>query len=208
MNSKSHVSRALASGIAIGIAMLGSTGKAETSAPEESSAQPSQAAGQQRVAETTQKLESAFNDQFVKGKIDPTALAGAINDVVSAMPEEARPKVKAHIDDVLKAGTKVAAQLTPEQRAQVAAPPSAENVGKTVQAQVAAWGWPGYAGWGGCGAFGFPSMYAVGWGMPAYAASFGPFGGAWGSTTGYSSGYSTGYSYGFGYPMGWGGWYW
>jgi hypothetical protein len=160
--------------------------------------QASPEAAQQRVAAATQKLENAFNDQFVPGKIDRAALSGAINDVVEAMPEAARPKVKDHIELVLQTAEKLASQLTPEQRAEAAAPPPPEKVGKTQQAQVAAWGWPGAAGWGGYGAFGFPAMYSLGYGYNTGYSTSSSFGTA----------ISTGYSSSCGLGLGCGGWYW
>ena len=133
--------------------------------PRRVPAQPaaeSQSPGQHRVADTTLKLEKAFNDQFVQGKVDRSALP--IDDVVQAFPEAARPKVQAHIDQILTTAEKLAAQMTPEQRTEAVTPPAAEKVGKTTEAQTVAWGWPGYGGWGGYGAFGFPGMYGYGLG--------------------------------------------
>jgi hypothetical protein len=121
--------------------------------------------GQPRIADTTLKLEKAFNDQFLQGRIDRSALAAPITDVVQAMPEEARPRVQAHIEEVLQTGDKLASEMTPEQRARAVQPVSAETIGKTAQAQIAAWGWPGVGGWGGLGAFGFPGMYGYGTGL-------------------------------------------
>jgi hypothetical protein len=145
----SRVSVAL-SGAALAVVLGGSAGaKAETSPPS----------GQARIAETTQKLESAFSEQFVKGQIDRAALAPLAADVVRAMPEAARPQVQAHIDLVLQGGEKLASQLSQAERAQAAAAPAAEKVGPVQVGIVTAWGWPGYAGFGGMGAFGFPGMY-------------------------------------------------
>jgi hypothetical protein len=72
--------------------------------------------------------------------------------------------VKDHIELVLQTGERLASQMTPEQRAAAVAPPQAENVGKTEQAQVAGWGWGGLGGFGGLGAFGFPGMFGLGFG--------------------------------------------
>jgi hypothetical protein len=215
MNTKLSASIAITAGLALGIAMSGGAAKAaEPSAQESSSAQAAPAVDQQKIADTTQKLEGAFNDQFVRGKIDPTALSGEIRDVVDAMPEAARPKVKEHISQVLQTGAKLVAALTPEQRAEAAAPPAAEKVGKTSQAIVAAWGWPGMMGWGGYGAFGFPGMYgAMGWGVPGWGLGYAGLGYGLGYGVGYGAAYATGYGmYGaYGYPgwgLGCGGWYW
>jgi hypothetical protein len=191
---------ALSAGFAIGLLTLGGIARAdETSAPRVFYAEVSPAAAQQHVATATQKLEDAFNEQFVRGKIDRAALSSAMNDVVEAMPEAARPKVKEHIELVLQTGERLTSQLTPEQRAAAVAPPPPEKVGKTAQAQVAAWGWPGYAGFGGYGAFGFPAMYTLGYG----------YGSSYGTTSAYSasSGYSSSCGRGWG-ALGCSGWYW
>jgi hypothetical protein len=212
MNRKLSAS-AITAGLVVGIAMSGGTAKAaDSSAQEPSSAQAAPAMDQQKIADTTQKLENAFSDQFVKGTIDPTALSGAVNDVVSAMPESARPKVKDHIALVLQTGAKVAAQLTPEQRAAVVAPPPTEKLGKTAQAQVVAWGWPGMMGWGGFGAFGFPGMFGGwGWGVPGWGLGWG-----WGTSTAVATSFAAatpfvGWGWGatpfFG-TLGCGGWFW
>jgi hypothetical protein len=164
MNTK-HGSLALSAGLALGIATIGATAQAaDGAASDESAAQPSRTSGQQRVADTTLKLENAFHDQFVRGKIDRSELTGPIADVLSAMPEAARPTLQAHIELVLQAGERLASQMTPEQRTAAAAPPAEEKVGTTEQAQLAGWGWGGAAGFGGFGAFGFPAMGGFGWG--------------------------------------------
>jgi hypothetical protein len=153
--------------------------------------------GQARIAETTLKLEKAFDDQFVQGKIDRSALP--IDDVLQAFPEAARPKVQTHIDHVLTVGEKLAAQMSPEERTQAVTPPAAEKVGKTAQAWTGAWGWPGYGGFGGYGAFGWPGMYGYGVGL-GYGAGYGL---GYGLGTGLGWGTSTGWG-----GLGWGGWYW
>jgi hypothetical protein len=189
MRTNSIVTAAISAGSLLGIVMLSDTTRAEEStARHPTVAQVSPATGQQKVAEATLNLENAFAEQFVRGKIDRNALSPAIDEVVAAMPEAARPKVQEHIDSVLQLGERLASQMTPEQRAEAAAPPASEKVGKTEQAQVAAWGWPGFAGWGGIGAFGFPAMFGVGWGTSA----------AWG----WSSGFATACG------LGCGGWFW
>ncbi len=80
--------------------------------------------------------------------------------------------------------------MSPEQRAAAAQPVGSERIGKAAQAQLAAWGWPGYAGFGGYGAFAFPAMYGYGTGL------------GWGGL-GYGSAYGTGLG-----GLGYGGWYW
>jgi hypothetical protein len=216
MKARSYTSLVLSAGLGLGIAILGNPARAdESSAPQESAAQ------QQQVADSTLKLEGAFSDQFAHGKIDRSALAQPISDVLAAMPESARPKVKVHIEHVLQAAEKLSPQLTPEQRAAVVAPPETEKVGKTQQAQLATWGWPGAMGWGGYGAFGFPAMYSLGWGAgwPGWGYGLGTGYGAYGaygassaySTSSYSS-YGTSYGLGLGGlgwgGLGWGGWGW
>jgi hypothetical protein len=210
MKTRPYRSIALSAGFALGLLTLGGAAAAdETPATRAFFVQSSPSAAQQNLAATTQKLEDAFNGQFVRGKIDRAALSGAIDDVVEAMPEAARPKVKDHIELVLQTGEKLVTQLTPEQRAAAVAPPAAERVGRTQQAQVAAWGYPGVAGFGGYGAFGFPAMYSLGTGYnTAYNTSSGT---SYSTTSGYSTGYNTGYSSscGLGYgALGCGGWYW
>jgi len=128
---------------------------------------------QGQVAATTLRLEKAFSDQFVHGNIDRGALTGAINDVLQAMPETARAGAEEHIDRVIATGQKLAAEMTPDQRAAAATPPSPEQLGQLKQF-VGGFGWPGAAGFGGLGAFGFPA--------------FGGWGGGWG--TGFSTGTS------------------
>jgi hypothetical protein len=189
MNTKHVGSVVVATAIALGIGASGTTARAEgNSASEESSSRVSPE--QQRLADATMKLENAFNDQFIAGKIDRSALAGAIDDVVQAAPESARPKMTAHIDQVLQAGAALASRMTPEQRTAAVTPPQAENIGKTQQAQLAAWGYPGAIGWGGYGAFAFPVGYGLGYGLGGI---------------GYGLGYGGwGYGYGTGYGLGWG----
>ena len=177
--------------IVLGVGLVPAAASAE---PQAEPATASQSTGQDRVADTTLKLEKAFDDQFVQGKIDRSALP--IDDVIQAFPEEARPKVQAHIDQILTTGEKLAAQMTPEQRAAAVQPPAAEKVGKTAQAQLAAWGWPGMAGFGGFGAFGFPGAFGVGFGLGCGLGC----GGLGFSSLGFSS-------LGFG-GLGLGGWFW
>ncbi len=172
-------STAIAVGIALGLGTTATSARAdEGSASEESSTRVSPA--QQRLADASLKLENAFNDQFVAGKIDREALAGPIDDVLQAVPEGVRPHVSAHIDQVLAGGASLAARMTPEQRTAAVAAPPAESVGKTQQAQLVAFGYPGAIGWGGYGAFGFPGY-----------AGFGYGGYGWGG--GFARGFSTGF---------------
>jgi hypothetical protein len=129
---------------------------------------------QARIARTTLALENQFSDQFTRGQIVRTALEGAIDDVIQAMPEAARAKVQKHIDWILYAGNMLAPELTAEQRAAASAPPSDEKTQQTHEALVTSWGWPGLAGWGGYGAFAFPGMYGglgfnpVGYNAPGF----------------------------------------
>jgi hypothetical protein len=173
------VSTALAAGVALGLT-FGCTAQASPNAQYDQTQGADSSASQGRIAETTLKLEKAFSDQFVQGKIDRNALAGAIHDVVQAMPEAARPKVQGHIEQVLQAGEEALPKLTPEQRVEAATVPAGEKIGKTQQAWGTAWGWPGYAGFGGLGAFGFPGMY-YGTGLYGGGLGYGLGGCGWGA---------------------------
>jgi hypothetical protein len=172
---RNGASVALSVGVALGLS-LACSARAEPT-PQ----QGSLPAEQVRIAEATLSLENAFRDQFVQGKIDREALAAPIDRVMQAMPEAARPKVQAHIDAILVAGARAASEMSPEQRVLVATPPAAETLGKTQAAQLVAWGWPGMAGWGGYGAFGFPNayMYGGGCGMGFGACGLGLGMGGW-----------------------------
>jgi hypothetical protein len=181
-----YVSVALSAGLALALT-LGRSAQADTASQEASPSPAASSDGQARLAETTQKLESAFADQFVQGRIDRAALATSIRDVVNAMPEGARPKVQQHIDQVLGAAEKLAPTLTAEQRARSAAP--AEKIGSAQQAQVTAWGWPSTAGFGGFGAFGFPSMYGLSCGNTWNGVSWSPLWNSSACTTGYNGGW-------------------
>jgi hypothetical protein len=175
--NRNGASVALPAGIALGLS-LACPARAEPT-PQQGSL-PAQ---QVRIAEATLNLENAFRDQFVQGKIDREALSGPIDDVVQAMPEPARPKVQAHIDGVLAAGARLASEMTPEQRTQAAAPPTVETIGKTQQAIIMGWGWPTLAGFGGYGAFAWPTTYmygaGCGWGFGACGYGLGMGGWYW-----------------------------
>jgi hypothetical protein len=205
-----YASVALSACVALGLA-FGATARAEQSAPpadpsvDPAASHVSLPAQQARLADATLKLERAFDDQFVHGAIDRTALSGPIESVLRAMPEEARPKVQTHIANILQGAEKLAAEMTPAQRAEATVPPVLETIGSTRQAQIAAWGWPGAAGFGGLGAFGFPGMFGYGTG---YGVGYGS-----GYSCGYNSqsvngfGYGTGGCVPYGYGVGDGGWY-
>jgi hypothetical protein len=185
-------STAIAVGIALGLATAAPAARAEEgSASEAASSRVSPA--HQRLADATLKLENAFNEQFLAGKIDRSALAGPIDEVLQATPETIRPKASAHIDHVLAAGASLAARMTPEQRTAAVAAPAAESIGKTEQAQLVAFGYPGAIGWGGFGAFAFPATYAS-FGYGAYGMGYG---------AGYGA-YGLGCAYGCGLGVGWG----
>jgi len=203
----------LSSALALGVS-LAETATADPTTNENAQAEVAKPdkAQQQRIAESTMKLEKAFAEQFVNGHIDRAALSGPIAEVVQAMPEAARPKVQDHINDVLSHGEKAAASMTPEERTQLAQPPAKENVGKSQEAQCAYWGWGGaygYPGWGGWGAFGWPyygtGLYGYG-GYGGYGYGYPYYGTGWGSC-GYGYGYSVSYASSCG-GIGWGGyWY-
>jgi hypothetical protein len=190
-------SAALGAGLSFGLAM-GCSAPAGPSDDQGPQASPESAPAEQtRIADATLKLEGAFREQFVQGKIDRSALSKPIDEVVQAMPEAARPKVQEHIDQVLSRGAELAAQMTPEERAQVSAAP--EKVSSAQHAIVSAWGWPNAAGWGGLGAFGFPGMYySTGLSCTNYYRSYSING--WG--TGYGGGGCTPFN------PGTTGWYW
>jgi hypothetical protein len=185
MNTTLFGSTAIAVGIALGLATADTAARAEEGSASEAS--PSRVSpAQQRLADATLKLENAFNEQFAAGKIDRSALAGLIDDVLQATPEKARPQASAHIDHVLASGASLAARMTPEQRTTAVAAPSEESVGKTQQAQLVAWGWPGAIGWGGFGAFAFPVTYAgFGWGGAGFGWGGAGFGCAYGCGLGW-----------------------
>jgi hypothetical protein len=163
----------LSGGVALGLSLACSAHAEPT--PQ----QGSLPAEQVRIAEATLSLENAFRDQFVQGKIDRDALAAPIDRVMQAMPEAARPKVQAHIDAILAGGARAASEMTPEQRALAAAPPAPETLGKTQAAQLIGWGWPATAGWGGYGAFGWPTTYMGGMGCGFGACGYGLGMGGW-----------------------------
>jgi hypothetical protein len=149
-----YASAALSAGLALGVTFV-------AAARAEPGALPAE---QVQVADATLKLEKAFDDQFVRGTIDPEALSGPIQDVLQAMPEAARPKVQAHIAQILQGGARLASEMTPSERTQATASPALETLGRTRLAQIAAWGWPGAVGFGGLGAFGFPAAFGFGGG--------------------------------------------
>ncbi len=166
-----------------GLSLAVALGFSAPAAASPSTENGSKADGQARIAETTQKLEQAFDEQFVKGQIDAAALAPLADDVINAMPEAARPRVQAHIQQVLEGGQKLASQLSSDQRAQMAAPTDSSKLTPTQIAYIGAWGWPSYGGWGngwgtgwgGYGAFGWPSMYygSTGCGFSAFSCGYG-----------------------------------
>jgi hypothetical protein len=160
--------------VALLAVMLGGAAAANAATAEQSG-------GQARIAETTLKLESAFSEQFAKGQIDRAALAPLVNDVVQAMPEGARPRVQAHIEQVLQGGEKLAPAWTPQERAQAVAVPDRDTMTPLQIGLGTSWGWPGAVGWGGLGAFGFPGMWGggLGCGFGACGAGLGTTGWFW-----------------------------
>ena len=107
------------------------------------SSEQGQTVGQQQrhLASASFALENAYDVQYVKGQVDANALQPLIDDVLEAMPEQARPQAQAHIYDVISRGQKDATDSTPEQRAQNAAPVSADKMGAQKVEQIGAWGW-------------------------------------------------------------------
>ena len=151
-------------------------------------------AAQEQIAKTTMALENEFSRQFSEGNINPEALSPSIDQVLQSMPEQARPKVQQHIQQVIEQSKDLASQMSPDERKQVATPPSSEQVGKTTQGLVSSWGWPSCGGFGGVGAFGFPSMY---YGTNWYANPYG-----------YGNWYSRDRREYSDYGLSRGGWYW
>jgi hypothetical protein len=121
--------RAFASGVlCAGVALALGTGCSSQPASngegdEITGAQTAPVEGQERVAETTAALTDAIAAQLGQGTIDRAALAGPIARVVESSPEEARPEVQADIQDTLADAEDLASQMSPEQRADVAAHP-------------------------------------------------------------------------------------
>ncbi|HEX8792298.1 MAG TPA: hypothetical protein VF765_15190 [Polyangiaceae bacterium] len=150
---------------------------------------------QQRLASATLALEMAYDVQFVKGQVDRQALEPLIYDVLQSMPDDKRSQAQAHIYDVISRGERDASAMTPEQRAQVAAPVSADKMGSDQVDIIGAWGW-GMPAFGGFGVgLGFPGA-GLGWGGLGWGGGWGTTA-AWGTTTTFATA-------GFGFP-GWGG---
>lgn len=193
---------ALSAGVAVGLAFApvaraeGSAQQADDPAQQQSASEPAANEGQARIADATLRLEKAFGDQFVQGSIDRSALSEPIDAVVQAMPEAVRPKVQEHIDQVIQSAVRLASQMTPAERTAAATAPPLESLGKTQQAQIAGFGWPAAAGWGGLGAFGFPGYgtgYSTGYGTSCGYTSQSVNG--WG----YANGGCIPYGYGYGF---------
>jgi len=157
--------------LALGLA-LGCTARADTSSSDEASK-----ANQDRLTTATQNLDKAFSDQFVKGQIDRDSLAPLAQQVVDATPEAQRPQAQARIDATIAHGVEQVAQLTDEQRAQIAGAHAKNQVqidwyGGAGYGWAPGWGWGGYGGWGGWGG---------GWGWGAAGCGWGACGGyGWG----------------------------
>jgi hypothetical protein len=188
------LSGCLALGLAGAGCIVTADGASDPSTQETTSrtSSPGGPVDQAKIAQTTLKLENQFTEQFANGRIEREALQGAIDDVIQAMPEEARPKVEQHIADVLAVGDKLVSEMTAEQRAAVTTPPSNEQTGE-VHDTVVAWGWPGAGTWGGYGAFAFPTMYfPYGYGA-GLALGYNPWSGCGFASCGGGLGYPGGY---------------
>jgi hypothetical protein len=138
----------LCAGVALALAP-GCSSQPASDVDEVTGAQAAPAEGQERIAETTAALENAVAVQLGQGTIDRTALAGPIARAVEAYPEEARTEVQADIQAALDDAESLAPQLTPEQRADVAAHP--EHVAAVSEAYFRprrGFGWVGRPGWG------------------------------------------------------------
>ncbi len=169
---KSVISAGVAT-LALGLA-LGCTARADTSNADESS-KPTQ----DRLSTASKNLDKAFSDQFVKGQIDRDALAPLASAVIEATPEALRPQTQAHIDAMIAHGVEQAAQLTAEQRAQIAAA-HAQNQARIEWYGGFGYGYP-YAGWGYGLGYAWP---AYGYGAYGYGLGLGYAGCGWGACAG------------------------
>jgi len=209
--------------LSAGLALTAAGCAADPSVEQSQTAKPSVSPAQQRIASTSLTLEKAFDVQFVKGHVDSDALQPMIDDVLQSMPEDTRESTRAHIYDVIARGQKAASEMTPEQRAQLAAPVAADKLDPQQVDIIGAfgWGWPafggvGYGGLGlGYGGLGWGGGYgtavsttttAVGYGVP-YGVGWG---GAWGipyAGIGWGAGWAPGWGaagWGPGLGLGWG----
>jgi len=182
--------------LSAGLALTAAGCAADPSVEQSETAKPSVSPDQQRIASTSLTLEKAFDVQFVKGHIDPDALQPMIDDVLQSMPDDKRDDTRAHIYDVIARGQKAASEMTPEQRAQLAAPVAADKLDPQQVDIIGSfgWGWPAFGGvglgglgWGGLG------LGGLGWG--------GGWGGGFGTAVS-----TTTTAVGFGVPFGAVGW--
>ena len=225
MKSK-FTSVVLSAGLALSLAGCAASA-GDPSAPEAKDTKPTaDQEHQQRIASTTLALENAFDVQFVKGHIDSDALQPLINDVLQAFPDDSRPQVEKHIYDVIAKGQKDASEMTPEQRAELASPASADKQDKQQVDIIGAWGWgypAGYAAAGGCGGgvavastgCGGAVGWGGGWGPGVAATGWGGCAGCgWGGGWGWGAPAAVGWGGGWGWPgygvgyAGLGGWGW
>jgi hypothetical protein len=157
-------SAALGTGLALvaALAALGAPARGDVASTPLPDARLSRDPSQARTAEATWALEGAFADQFVRNEIDPAALSASIDEAIRAMPEAIRAQAQQRIDEVLRSGQAVASMMSSEERASLASPPAPEAVDSAERALIRRWGWDGYRGWGGEGAFAFPGLGTVG----------------------------------------------
>jgi hypothetical protein len=165
-----------ASGVLSAGLALAAAGCAADAAVEESHAEePPVSQDQQRLASTSLALEKAYTVQFVKGQVDPDALQPLVDDVLESMPEGNRATAQAHIHEVISEGQKDASEMTPGQRARIAAPVSADELGPEQVDLIGAWGWgwPAFGGFGGPGAVGWGAGWVPGWGAAGWVPGLG-----------------------------------
>jgi hypothetical protein len=201
--------------IAVALALCGAA-RADASGPEAAGppgAAAVPASAQARIVDATLRLERTFSSQFVNGHVDRAALAPLVDDAVHAFPQALQAPVEAHVARVIDAGQRLATELTPDRRAQIASAPAPAALEQVLMTVVNPWGVPiageGSLGWGGLGAFGFPDAYNC---IPYSAGYAVPYGGlGWnGYTTGFSAGNYSSLTCGggYGYGLGLGGWGW
>jgi len=193
--------------LSAGLALTAAGCAADPSVEQSQSAKPAVSQDQQHIASTTLALEKAFDVQFVKGHVDADALQPLINDVLQSMPDDMRADTKTHIYDVIAKGQQAASEMTPEQRAQMAAPVAADKLGPQQVDIIGAWGWGwpafGGAGYGlGYGGLGWGGGYGTAVSTTTTAIGYGvPFGVGWGGAWGVPFG---AVGWGAGWVPGWG----